>query len=149
MNECTVLERRYRVSLYSPFFPFALKKERHSSRRERTSASVSDVVMHDSGSLCTFSAARSLRLRCPHHKTHAWLARKGTGESLRPGQISSCMLVHHTLSCGRQTDRQQTKGIYPCPRSSSSSSSRPLSGSLQVCCTIFWGAPQRKQYTPP
>ena len=32
--------------------------------------------------LCTLSAARGLPFRCPDHKTHAWIARKDTGEPL-------------------------------------------------------------------
>ena len=40
------------------------------------------LQLSSSGNLCTLSAARDLPFRSPDHKTHAWIARKGTGEPM-------------------------------------------------------------------
>lgn len=48
-HSITAFKSRYCVSLYSPSIPYACKKERSSSRRDWTWASVTDDLMHDCG----------------------------------------------------------------------------------------------------
>ena len=101
------------------------------------------------GNPSILSAVLGLPLRCPDHKTRAWAARKGTGESVTQVDTWFCTLVRHMASSPQQTNRQQMGGIFPYPHAVAAAAADHFRCSLQVCYSNFWGARMVEKWTPP